>query len=74
MWRVTSIIVISLVVVLFVALNMHTAQVNFPFTNGFETRTVFLVIASFLLGYGTACLLAFTKQLKHRKGRSPRDD
>ncbi|KPK49921.1 MAG: hypothetical protein AMK72_03375 [Planctomycetes bacterium SM23_25] len=67
MWRVVGVISILLIVVLFVALNMHTAQVNVPFTKGFQVRTVFLVIASFLAGYGTAYLVGLTKDVRSRR-------
>jgi len=68
MWRAVLVISILLIVLLFVALNMHTTQVNFPFTKGFEIRTVFLVVASFVLGYGAACLVRLTRGMKsHRR-------
>jgi len=38
-----------------------------PFTDGFEIRTVFLLALSFILGYGTACLVGFVKNSKNNR-------
>ena len=67
MWRTILIIAIVLITFLFVAVNMHTTQVNLPFGKGFEIRTVFLLVLSFLLGYGTAYFVWFIKNSKNRK-------
>ena len=67
MWRTILIIVIVLIMFLFIASNMHTTQVNLPFGKGFETRTVFLLVISFLLGYGTAYFIGLIKNSKKRK-------
>jgi len=66
MWRTIIIIAVVVIVFLFVAGNMHSTQVNLPFGNGFEIRTVFLLILSFLFGYGTAYLVGFAKNSKNR--------
>ena len=65
MWRTIIAIVLVLVVILFVGGNMHTTRVNLPFTDGFETRTVFLLFLSFLFGYGAALLVGFLKKSKN---------
>jgi uncharacterized integral membrane protein len=52
---------------LFIAGNMHTTQVNLPFGKGFEIRTVFLLIVSFFLGYGTAYFVGLIKNSKNRR-------
>ena len=65
MWRVAIVIAVLLMLVLFVALNMHSVQVNMPFTKGFEIRMVFLVVVSFALGYGAARLVRLAKDLKN---------
>ena len=61
------IIVVVLVMFLFIAGNMHTTQVNLPFGKGFEIRTVFLLVVSFLLGYGTACFVGIIKKSKNQR-------
>ena len=66
MWRKIIVIVAALIVFLLVAVNMHSTQVNLPFGKGFEVRTVFLLIISFLFGYGTAYLVGFLKNSKKR--------
>ena len=67
MWHVAVIVVLLLIAFLFVGLNMHTTQINFPFTKGYEMRTVFLLAVSFFLGYGTACLVGLARNLKSRR-------
>jgi len=67
MWRTIIIIAVVLIIFLFVAVNMHTTQVNLPFGKGFAIRTVFLLILSFLLGYGTAYLVGLVKNSKNRR-------
>jgi uncharacterized integral membrane protein len=67
MWRTILIIVVVLIVFMFIASNMHTTQVNLPFGKGFETRTVFLLVISFILGYGTAYFVGLIKNSKNRK-------
>ena len=61
MWRTIIIIAVVLIIFLFVAVNMHTTQVNLPFGKGFEIRTVFLLVLSFLLGYGIAYFVGIIK-------------
>lgn len=72
MWRAATVITILLIVLLFAALNMHPTQVNFPFTKGFEIRTVFLLILSFFLGYAVAYFVGLVRNLKNR-GRKLRE-
>ena len=67
MWRTVLIIIVVLAVFLFVGGNMHTTRVNLPFTGSLEIRTVFLLVLSFLLGYGTAYLVGFVKNSKNRR-------
>ena len=67
MWRTMIVIIVVLVIILFVGGNMHTTRVNFPLTNGFEIRTVFLLFVSFILGYGTAYLVGFVKNSKNNR-------
>ena len=67
MWRTIIIIIVVLVIILFVGGNMHATRVNFPFTNGFEIRTILLLFVSFLLGYGTAYLVGFVKNSKNNR-------
>ena len=67
MWRTIIIIAVVLIIFLFVAVNMHTTQINLPFGKGFEIRTVFLLTLSFFVGYGTAYLVGFVKNSKNRK-------
>ena len=67
MWRTIIIIAVIAIIFLFVAVNMHTTQVNLPFGKGFEIRTVFLLLLSFLFGYGTAYLVGFARNSKNRK-------
>jgi uncharacterized integral membrane protein len=67
MWRTIIIIIVVLIVFLFVAVNMHTTQINLPFGKGFEIRTVFLLTLSFFVGYGTAYLVSFLKNSKNRR-------
>ena len=55
--------------IIVVAVNMHSTQVNLPFGKGFEVRTVFLLIASFLLGYGTAYFVGFVKKSRNNSNR-----
>ena len=70
MWRVAIVVIIFLMVFVFMAMNMHLTQVNFPFTKGFEIRTVFLLILSFCSGYGTAYFVGLAKNSKNRRKRS----
>ena len=70
MWRAAIVIAVLLAALLFVGLNMHATQINVPFTKGFEIRTVFLVIASFALGYGAAHLVRLAKDLKNPRRES----
>ena len=67
MWRTIIVIIVVLVILLFVGGNMHTTQINVPFMKGFETRTIFLLILSFLIGYGSAYLVGFVKNSKNRR-------
>jgi len=67
MWRTILIIAVVLIIFLFIAANMHTTQVNLPFGKGFEIRTVFLLVLSFLLGYGTAYFVGFVKKSKNNR-------
>jgi len=67
MWRTVIVITILLIVFLFVAVNMHQTRVNFPFTKGFEIRTVFLLVLSFFVGFATAYFVRFTKDSKNRR-------
>jgi uncharacterized integral membrane protein len=67
MWRTILIVIVVLVMLLFIAGNMHTTQVNLPFGKGFEIRTVFLLIVSFFLGYGTAYFVGLIKNSKNRR-------
>ena len=64
MLRTIIIIVVVLAVFLFVGGNMHTTRVNLPFTDGFETKTIFILALTFLLGYGTAYLVGLVKNSK----------
>ena len=61
MWRKILIITVVLAVLVLAALNMHTTKVNLPFTQGYEIKTVFLVIASFFLGYGVAYFVELSR-------------
>jgi len=61
MWRKAIIIILVLAVVILAALNMHPTKVNVPFTQGYEVKTVFLLIASFVLGYGVAYFVELTR-------------
>ncbi len=67
MWRTIAVIIVVLIIFLFVGGNMHTTRVNLPFTDGFEIKTVFLLALSFIVGYGTACLVGFVKNSKNNK-------
>jgi len=67
MWRTIIIIIVVSVILLFVAGNMHTTQVNLPFGKGFEIRTVFLLFLSFLLGYGSAYFAGIIKNSKNHR-------
>lgn len=67
MWRTILVIAVVLIVFLFIAGNMHTTQVNLPFGRGFEIRTVFLLVLSFLSGYGTAYFVGIIKNSKNRR-------
>ena len=62
MWRKAIIITIVLGVVILAALNMHPTKVNVPFTQGYEIKTVFLLIMSFFLGYGVAHFVELTRR------------
>ncbi len=62
MWRKVIIITIVLAVVILSALNMHPTKVNLPFTQGYEIKTVFLLVVSFFLGYGVAYFVELTRQ------------
>jgi len=52
---------------MFISQNMHSVQVNFPFTQGFEIRMVFLMIVWFAMGYGAAHLVKLVRNLKNRE-------
>jgi len=65
MLRTILIIAAVLIIFLFIAVNMHTTQVNLPFGKGFEIRTVFLLVLSFLLGYGTAYFVGIIKHSRN---------
>ena len=67
MWRTILIIAVVLIIFLFIVGNMHTTQVNLPFGKGFEIRTVFLLVLSFLVGYGTAYFVVIIKNSKNRR-------
>ena len=67
MWRTIIVIIVVLIIFLFVAVNMHTTQINLPFGKGFEIRTVFLLTLSFFVGYGTAHFVGFVKNSKDRR-------
>jgi len=67
MWRTIIVIIVVLVIILFVGGNMHTTRINLPFTNGFEIRTIFLLVLSFLLGYGTAYFVGIIRNSKNRR-------
>ena len=67
MWRTILIIAVVLIVFLFIVGNMHTTQVNLPFGRGFEIRTVFLLVLSFLSGYCTAYFVGIIKNSKNRR-------
>ena len=67
MWRTILIIAVVLIIFLFIVGNMHTTQVNLPFGKGFEIRTVFLLVLSFLFGYGTAYFVGTIKNSKNRR-------
>ncbi len=67
MWRTILVIAVVLIISLFIAGNMHTTQVNLPFRKGFEIRTVFLLVLSFLSGYGTAYFVKIIKNSKNRR-------
>ena len=73
MWRVAIIITILLIVLLFVAPNMHSTELHVPFTKGFEIRTAFLLIVSFLLGYAAAYFVGLAKNVKNRKKGSAKE-
>ena len=70
MWRAVTIIAVVLIVLVFTASNMHPTRVDFPFTRGFETRTAFVSILCFTLGYAISSLVAFVRRVKNR-GRGP---
>lgn len=61
MWRKAIIITAALTVITLAALNMHPTRVNVPFTQGYEIKTVFLLIVSFFLGYGVAYFVELTR-------------
>jgi len=67
MWRTILVIAVVLIIFLFIIGNMHTTQVNLPFGKGFEIRTVFLLVLSFLFGYGTAYFVGIIKNSKNRR-------
>jgi uncharacterized integral membrane protein len=67
MWRTILIISVVLIIFLFISVNMHTTQINLPFGKGFEIRTVFLLVFSFFLGYGTAYFIGIIKNSKNRR-------
>ena len=67
MWQAILITVIFLIVIVFGAQNMHQTRVNFPFSGGFEIRTVFLLLLCFFLGFASASFIWVAKQLKNRK-------
>jgi len=67
MWRTILVIAVVLIIFLFIVGNMHTTQVNLPFGKGFEIRTVFLLVLSFLVGYGTAYFVGIIKNSKNRR-------
>ena len=67
MWQVAIVVILLLVGFMFVALNMHTTEVNFPFTKGFQVRTVLLLLVSFGLGYATAYFVRLAKDMKNRR-------
>jgi uncharacterized integral membrane protein len=67
MWRTILVIAVVLIIFLFIVGNMHTTQVNLPFGKGFEIRTVFLLVLSFLSGYGTAYFVGIIKNSKNRR-------
>ena len=67
MWRTVIIIAVVLIIFLFISVNMHTTQINLPFGKGFEIRTVFLLVLSFLLGYGIAYFVGIIKNSKNRR-------
>ena len=70
MWRTAIVIAVLLAFVLFMAMNMHSVQVNVPFGKGFEVRIVFLVILSFVLGYAAAILIRMAKGFQNSKKES----
>jgi uncharacterized integral membrane protein len=61
MLRTILIVAVVLIIFLFIVANMHTTQINLPFGKGFEIRTVFLLVLSFLLGYGIAYFVGIIK-------------
>ena len=73
MWRPIVVIVIIVIILIFAAQNMHSTQVNFPFTKGFQIRTVFLLILSFILGYAMCYFVGLAKDLKNRNKRGKRE-
>lgn len=68
MWRAALIIGIVLAVLVLSAQNMQRARVNFPFTEGLEIPTVFLLVLWFALGYATARLTGLVRGIRKRKG------
>ena len=69
MWRTACIIGVVLVVLVLSAQNMHRTRVNFPFTQGFEVSTAFLLALCFGLGYAAARLAALIKGWGRRGGK-----
>lgn len=67
MWRAALIIGIVLAVLMLSAQNMQRARINFPFTQGLEIATVFLLVLCFALGYAAARLTALVKDWGKRK-------
>ena len=67
MWQTGLFLIILTLIIVFGAQNMHQTRVNFPFTGGFEIRTVFLLILCFFLGFASSFFMLITRQLKKRK-------
>ena len=67
MWRKILIITGVLGILILAALNMHTTKVNVPFTQGYEIRTILLLIVSFFLGYGVAHFIELSRHRRERE-------
>jgi len=67
MWRKILLITGVLVLLVLAALNMHPTKVNVPFTEGYEVRTIFLLIVSFFLGYGVAYFIELGRHRRERE-------